>query len=461
MLKEIKIILLTDFITINISTFLLFLIKFKSGYFDTFYEHSYQELIFIMPVMYIFWALLFFAKNMYRSFYFRNIFDIFLTATSTIIVGNLIIYLLTFDPSDIMPKGRMAFLPYFILMLFLVAGGRVIFKILQVYFLRKGIGLRNALIVGHNKTGRKIVREFQGGKLLGLNIVGIIDNDKDIPAYRGIEVIGNYDQFSNIVVGHEIREVILADDIDVYSGVSDLIFSCNTKKISFKTVPSMEDIIKGHVKASEILGFPLTELFPEILTPFQSVIKRIFDIIVATTLFVLTIPIMVLTGIIIRLETPGGSFYSQKRVGKNFKEFTLYKFRSMVQDAEAGTGAVWAKKNDARITKVGNFIRKTRIDELPQLINVIKGEMSFVGPRPERKVFVEDFMKNIPFYYKRLQVKPGLTGWAQVKHKYDESYDDVKDKLRFDLFYIENMSLKLDFIIILNTVRVVLLGKGQ
>ena len=461
MLKEIKLILLTDFITINLSTFFLFFIKFKSGYFDTFYEHSYFELLVIMPVMYIFWAFLFFAKNMYRSFYFRNIFDIFLTALSTIILGNVIIYLLTFDPTDIMPKGRMAFLPYFTSMILLVGGGRVVFKIFQVRFLKKGVGLRNTLIVGYNKIGRKIVREFQGGKLLGLNIIGIIDNDQDHPSYRNINVIGGYDQFADIVKDNGIREVILADDIDVYSGVSDLIFSCNTKKISFKTVPSMEDIIKGHVKANEILGFPLTELFPEILTPFQSLVKRIFDIIAATILFILTIPIMIVTAIVIRLESPGGAFYSQKRMGKNFDEFTLYKFRSMVQNAEAGTGAVWATKNDARITKVGNFIRKTRIDELPQLINVIKGEMSFVGPRPERKVFVEDFMKNIPFYYKRLQVKPGLTGWAQVKHKYDETYDDVKDKLRFDLFYIENMSLKLDFIIILNTVRVVLLGKGQ
>jgi exopolysaccharide biosynthesis polyprenyl glycosylphosphotransferase len=360
-----------------------------------------------------------------------------------------------------MPKGRVAFLPYFFSMLLLVGGGRVIFKIVQVNFLKKGVGLRNTLIIGYNKIGRKIIREFQGGKLLGLNIVGIIDNDQDHPTYRNTKVIGGYDQFSKIVIDHQIREVILADDVDEYNGLSDLIFSCNTKKIAFKTVPSMQDIMKGHVKANEILGFPLTELFPNILTPFQSVIKRVFDIFASLILFILSLPIMFTAAIVIKLESPGGAFYSQKRVGKNFDEFTLYKFRSMVKNAEAGTGAVWATKNDARITKVGNFIRKTRIDELPQLINVFKGEMSFVGPRPERKVFVEDFMKNIPFYYKRLQVKPGLTGWAQVKHKYDESYDDVKDKLRFDLFYIENMSLKLDFIIILNTVRVVLLGKGQ
>jgi len=132
-----------------------------------------------------------------------------------------------------------------------------------------------------------------------------------------------------------------------------------------------------------------------------------------------------------------------------------------VNNAEGKTGAVWAKKNDSRITRVGNFIRKTRIDELPQLINVIKGDMSFVGPRPERMVFVEQFVKTIPYYYKRLHVKPGLTGWAQVKHKYDESFDDVKEKLKFDLFYIENMSLKLDLAIILNTVTVVLFRKGQ
>ncbi|MBN1971849.1 MAG: sugar transferase [Candidatus Delongbacteria bacterium] len=459
--RETRILILTDFLTLGLANFLFFLIKFKSGLFPTFYDHSYYELIFIIPVLYIFWAFLFFARNMYKSFYFRNVFEIFLNAFSAIFLGNLFIYLLTFDPSDILPMGRLAFLPYFVLLIVFVAGGRVLFKYFQIKFLRSGKGLRNTLVVGYNKLSKKVIREFENGRLLGMNIIGIIDDDSNLPEYLGQKVIGKYSDFKSIVENNNIREVILARKIDEYRGMSDLIFSINTRNVSFKTVPSMNDLIKGHVKTNEILGFPLTELFPEILTPFQSLIKRVFDVVMALIIFIITIPVMLLTALAIRLETPGGALYSQKRVGKNFQEFTVYKFRSMVKDAEAKTGAVWAVKNDARITRVGNFIRKTRIDELPQLINVLKGDMSFVGPRPERKVFVDDFMKKIPFYYKRLQVKPGLTGWAQVKHKYDETFDDVIDKLRYDLFYIDNMSLKLDFIIMLNTIRVVVLGKGQ
>ena len=149
------------------------------------------------------------------------------------------------------------------------------------------------------------------------------------------------------------------------------------------------------------------------------------------------------------------------RSGLNGKPFMVYKFRSMVQNAEKKSGPVWSSKDDPRITKVGKFIRKVRIDEIPQFINVFKGEMSLVGPRPERPFFVEKLSEEIPLYKRRLKVRPGITGWAQVKHKYDESIDDVKMKLRYDLFYIENMSIRMDINIIFRTVFVVLFGKGH
>jgi lipopolysaccharide/colanic/teichoic acid biosynthesis glycosyltransferase len=165
--------------------------------------------------------------------------------------------------------------------------------------------------------------------------------------------------------------------------------------------------------------------------------------------------------IAIAVDSKGGVFYKQLRVGRGGKEFTLIKFRSMFLDAESLSGAVWAGKNDPRITRVGRVVRSLRLDEVPQLINVLKGEMSLVGPRPERPVFVKKFIDEIPFYARRLNVKPGITGWAQVKHKYDESLEDVRTKLRYDLFYIENMSLRLDLKILLATMWVVLRGKGQ
>jgi exopolysaccharide biosynthesis polyprenyl glycosylphosphotransferase len=163
---------------------------------------------------------------------------------------------------------------------------------------------------------------------------------------------------------------------------------------------------------------------------------------------------------VIRINSPGPVIYKQIRVGRNGKNFTMYKFRSMYRDAEKSSGPTWASKDDPRITPVGKFIRKTRLDEIPQFWNVLAGEMSLVGPRPERPFFVEKLKNEIPWYVRRIKMKPGITGWAQVKHKYDASIDDVKQKIMYDLYYFENMSLALDIKIILQTFLVVLTGKG-
>jgi exopolysaccharide biosynthesis polyprenyl glycosylphosphotransferase len=182
---------------------------------------------------------------------------------------------------------------------------------------------------------------------------------------------------------------------------------------------------------------------------------------VSFIILIITLPACVITAIAIKLESPGPMLFTQERCGLNGSLFWIYKFRSMRRDAEKLTGPVWSQKDDPRITKVGKFIRKVRIDEIPQMFNVLKGEMSIVGPRPERPFFVEKLSDEIPYYRRRLKVRPGITGWAQVKHKYDESIEDVKIKLRYDLFYIENMSLRMDFKIIFRTIFVVLFGKGH
>lgn len=189
---------------------------------------------------------------------------------------------------------------------------------------------------------------------------------------------------------------------------------------------------------------------------FYSKIRRVIDFIISLLSLVIVIPIILITSIFIMLESPGNPFYVQSRMGLMGKEFNLIKLRSMRTDAEKN-GAQWADKNDPRITKVGRFIRKTRIDELPQIFNVLKGEMSIIGPRPERQIFVEEFVKYIPNFPKRLEVKPGLTGWAQVNGGYEIL---PEQKLELDLYYINNKSLILDILIILKTIQIVLTGEG-
>ena len=189
-------------------------------------------------------------------------------------------------------------------------------------------------------------------------------------------------------------------------------------------------------------------------------VKRTFDIAVSAATLLLTLPLLLLTAIAVKLQDRGPVFYSQERVGLFGQLFTVYKFRSMRVDAEVGGGPRWAAKGDSRITRVGAFIRKVRIDELPQLINVLKGEMSFVGPRPERPYFVEQLAPHIPFYAERHAVKPGITGWAQINHPYGASLNDARQKLSYDLFYVKNHSLLLDCIILIQTVRVILFSEG-
>ena len=206
--------------------------------------------------------------------------------------------------------------------------------------------------------------------------------------------------------------------------------------------------------------FLLTDGFTLIQNPIGLRIKRLMDFGCAAILFAVTWPFMLLAAIAIKLESAGPVLFSQERIGKNGRPFKIYKFRSMVIDAEKN-GAQWATKNDSRVTRVGHFIRATRIDELPQLFNILTGEMSFVGPRPERREFNEKIEAVVPFYQVRHLVRPGITGWAQVLFPYGASIEDSKQKLQYEIFYIKNYSLILDIEVILKTISVVLLGKGR
>ncbi|WP_082048155.1 TIGR03013 family XrtA/PEP-CTERM system glycosyltransferase [Geoalkalibacter ferrihydriticus] len=195
------------------------------------------------------------------------------------------------------------------------------------------------------------------------------------------------------------------------------------------------------------------------VTRFIRCYKRVLDVLFSLTGIILAAPLMPVVALAIKLDSRGPVFFRQNRVGQGEKEFMLFKFRTMTQDAEKN-GAVWAQQNDPRVTRVGNFLRKTRIDEIPQLFNVLKGDMSFVGPRPERPEFVQMLEEKIPYYSKRHFVKPGVTGWAQVKYPYGASVEDSLEKLRYDLYYIKNLSILMDILIVMETIKVVLFGRG-
>ena len=236
------------------------------------------------------------------------------------------------------------------------------------------------------------------------------------------------------------------------------------KFTSGETIPSHFPLqSKSHAPEPSTMALFATGFLGMILNFVRraySVIKRIIDITFSIIGIILSCPLLLVAAILIKLTSKGPILFTQVRVGKDGKNFEIYKLRTMRIDAEKETGPVWAAKNDSRLIPVGKFLRKSRIDEIPQFINVLKGDMSIIGPRPERPVFVERFVKEIPDYEKRLLVKPGITGLAQVWHKYDETLEDVKKKIRYDLLYIRKLSLWTDFKIALNTFRVVLTGHG-
>jgi exopolysaccharide biosynthesis polyprenyl glycosylphosphotransferase len=220
-------------------------------------------------------------------------------------------------------------------------------------------------------------------------------------------------------------------------------------------------ILLGSVRPRWVYGHPLVTIQPEILPFGERALKRLMDIVVSFFFLVVSLPLWLLLCVLIPLDSSGSIFYVQRRVGRGSKEFPLLKFRSMRKDAEAQSGPVMATVKDPRITRVGKFIRAARLDELPQFLNVLAGHMSLVGPRPERHEFVEKFTREIPLYERRLNVKPGITGWSQVHLRYSTSTEDIALKLRQDLYYIENLSVALDFRILLMTLLVVLRGEGQ
>ena len=317
------------------------------------------------------------------------------------------------------------------------------------------------LVVGVSRVAPSIVELEKSGAHPFLTL-GFLDDAPDAPdrVPQGRELLGKPADLLTLV--DELRpDLVLVALPDMRGAVptSDLL-ECRLRGIRVEDWPTFYEKQTGKVLVADLR--PSWLIFSDgfAKTHTTQLIKRAIDLICALVGFVLMLPVLVLVAIAIKLDSHGPVFFRQERVGQNGRLFTLIKFRSMREDAEVLSGAVWAAADDHRVTRVGRLLRKTRLDELPQLINVIAGAMSFVGPRPERPEFVRLLQRQIPFYSGRLAVKPGITGWAQVRHQYAASVEDTIEKLQYDLYYVKNISPFLDLLILLNTVQVVLFARG-
>jgi len=313
---------------------------------------------------------------------------------------------------------------------------------------------KRTLIIGWNSIAFQIYEKLD--KRYNFEILGFINvnpsNTNRLDKERG-KVLGDLEDLGKVVKKLKVNYVLIALDPKDYKRLHEVMHICRLHNLNYDIVSETYDVVYGHV---------VQEVFRELFRPGPITIRRIFDILSSTILLLLFLPLWTIIAIAIKLDSPGTVLFSQERVGLKGKRFRIYKFRTMVQDAEKLTGPVLAGKEDPRITRVGRFLRKTRLDEIPQLLNVLVGDMSMIGPRPERPYFVEKYTSEIPMYRNRLRAKPGITGYAQVNLGYDSGIEDVKEKLKYDLYYIEKAnSIKLNLEIIFKTFWVVLTGKGQ
>jgi len=456
--KEKIFLFLSDFLFINLAWAAYYYIRIESGWIV--YTNPKA---FLMPliVIYFYWLIIFSFAGLYQHWFVRSRFDEFSSVFKTVSFGCFFLFFIIFidDFFNNAPIiSRFLILIYWLLMVISVSLGRIIIRSIQRNLLEKGIGLRNTLIVGDGEKAVDLKRMIGKYQQLGYKILGFISlNEK---SNIGEDILGSIENISDIIKKNDVLEILIALEPKEKEKLIDVIRYCTEEKVNMKILPDMYEIVSGMAKTNQIYGVPLIEVMPDIMSPAGKLTKRIMDVVISFFTLILLSPILMLVSVIIKLTSKGPVLYSQVRVGRKGEEFIMYKFRSMNMNSEE-YGPEWAGEKDPRITKTGRILRKLYIDEIPQMVNVLKNEMSLIGPRPERPFFVEQLKKEIPYYYKRLSVKPGITGWAQIKHKYDSSLEDVKTKVQYDFYYIENMSLKLDFKIMINTVIVILLMKGH
>jgi sugar transferase (PEP-CTERM system associated) len=356
--------------------------------------------------------------------------------------------------------GRGVFLIAAVLVITLILLWRLLFT-----WLSKNMAPRERLLlVGTNPASVELARElFERRHDLGVEIAGFIDPDPSRvgAAVLNPGVIGTIDDIPSLVERLNIDRVVVSLTDARGRLPMDRLLDIRLKNgVSFDHLASVYEEYTGKIAVENLRPSWLIFSSGFRKTRASMAVKRVFDVSLSLVGVIVSLPVMALVALAVKATSAGPVLYRQERVGLNGHIFTVLKVRTMREDAEAATGPVWSLKNDARVTPIGRFLRRTRLDEIPQLLNVLRGEMSFVGPRPERPSFVEQLTAQIPFYGQRHVVKPGLTGWAQVRYSYGASVEDAIEKLQYDLYYIKNLSFSLDLVIVLETIKTVVLRRG-
>ncbi len=419
----------------------------------------WEKHFFPFTVIYFFWLTVFYIIGLYDPNIQKNALPFYSLLGKALFLNSIVaVAFFYFVPDPGISPKRVLFINLIVFAVLFYFWRKLYNKILSSQAVTN-----NILIIGANDQVLEIVKTINQNPQLGYQIKVIINNEnKDFSRWnKKIKIINDWNfNLPQIIKQEKIQTIVTVRQLPPHEKITRQLYQCLNLKVSFLNLPQFYEQLTGKIPINLINEIWFLENLKESEKNFYEFFKRISDIILAIVALIISLPFLPILAILIKLDSPGPVFFTQIRTGRGGKNFLAIKLRTMVKDAEKH-GAEWAKENDPRITRLGKFLRKTRIDEIPQLFNIIRGEMSFVGPRPERPEFIKTLEQHIPFYKERLIVRPGLTGWAQVNFPYGASIEDALWKMQYDLYYIKNRSFILDLSIILKTIKIVLLGGGR
>jgi len=408
---------------------------------------EYVKFMILIPFI---WAPVYLSFGLYRSMrlsgWVRELYEVWKASSFATVLFVTISYIFRHYE-----MSRGVFLTFWCIHPFAVWGVRRVIRNFLRYLRKKGINTKNVVIVGAGEHGKRVYTLFKNSPELGLNPVGFLTrhDSKLGSSIDDLPVIGKYEDLPEVINRYNVDLVIIAIPFEIQHILPELLNLIDKTTVDIKIVPDYYPFFQIQSGYEVFGGIPFVSIRSSPLIGWNSILKRAFDIFFSLLFLILSLPLMLTIALLIKLTSKGPVIYKQKRVGWDGKEFTMLKFRTMKVDAEKD-GPVFAKPNDPRCTSLGKILRKLSLDELPQLINTLKGDMSIVGPRPERPVFIEEFRKKIPNYMLRLKIKAGITGWAQVNGLRGDT--SIEERIKYDIYYIENWSILFDLKIILLTI---------